>query len=134
MTFSDISGVFLGRLVHTLKFQIGHHDWHWVGKISKFVPSDALKMLYWACLFLDFLLKYFPNYLVYITKRYSQFIWVVFKKFMFKQKNCMAINLWKVQTDLSWNDATSSIEIIRSSVNYLVHLMNGSRFVKISTR
>ena len=47
----------------------------------------------------------------------------------------MAINLWEVWSDRSWNDAAISTEGIKwSSVNNLCHLMNESRFIKKSRR
>lgn len=41
---SDISRVFLGRLIHILNPQRCHHGWCWVVKFSKFEPPDALKI------------------------------------------------------------------------------------------
>ena len=41
---SGISRVFLDRPVHTLNPQMCYHGRHQLGKFSKFVPPDALKM------------------------------------------------------------------------------------------
>ena len=49
----------------------------------------------------------------------------------------MAINLWKLQSNLNWKDTASSTEgITQSSVNYIyiIQLMNWSRFIKTSRR
>ena len=63
---------------------------------------------------------------------------MMFKKFIYsneKWKIRVATNLWELWTDLSWKDAAISKErITQSSLNYLRHLMNGSRLVKKSRR
>ena len=47
----------------------------------------------------------------------------------------MAINLWKLWSDLSWKDAASSTKgVTWSSVNYLCHLMTWGRLGKKSRR
>ena len=47
----------------------------------------------------------------------------------------MAINMWELQSNLSWKDAASSTKgTPQSSVNYLCHLMTWIRFVKKSRR
>ena len=46
---SDISRVYLGRMVQTLKPWRCHHGWRHVQKFSKFVPPDTLKMQSWLC-------------------------------------------------------------------------------------
>ena len=43
-----------------------------------------------------------------------------FKKFIYSNKICMAINTWEMPNDLSWKDAASSTGgITRSSVNII---------------
>ena len=43
----------------------------------------------------------------------------------------MTIKIWELGSNLSWKDGVGSTErITQSSVNFLLHLMNGSMFVK----
>ena len=90
------------------------------GKFSKFMQPDTLK-IHSLALSLDFFVKTFANYLSLPYKKLF-FVDMVFKKFIYSNKNllCMAINLWELGSDLSWNGAASCTEgITQSSVNYL---------------
>ena len=113
LNWSDVSRVFLGRLVHTLNPWRHHYGWDANRYISKTVPPNALKMH--SLTF--FLVDYFEKIHIFINKI------------------CMAINLRELQSDLSWKDVATSAEgIIGSSVNYLYYLMTWSRFLQKSRR
>ena len=57
----------------------------------------------WLCLFLDFFVKHFPNYLrIHYEKLFFVNVW---KIHIFKLKICMAIKLWELRSDLSLKDA-----------------------------
>ena len=78
---------FFGRPVHTLNPQ-RHHGWQWAGKfcVSRRTKNACTS---WPCMFLDFLVKHFPNYLVYITKHY--YSWIIFKKFIYSNKKFVCL-------------------------------------------
>ena len=91
------------------------------------VPPEVLKMHSLALSVLRFLCKSFSKLLKFTLRstllwgqfmfntHYSYSLW----KVIFKKKICMAMNLWELQSNLSWIDAASSAEgIIWSSVNY----------------
>ena len=70
---------------------------------------------------LDFFVKTFANYLSLPYKKLF-FVDMIFKKFIYSNKNlfCMAINLWELGSDLSWNSAASCTEgMTQRSVIYL---------------
>ena len=55
--------------VHTSNSLRWYHGWHRAENFSKFVPPDTLKSTPWLCLFLDFFVKHFPNYLSFHFKK-----------------------------------------------------------------
>ena len=89
-----------------------------VEKFSKFLSPDTLKM-HSLAVFLDFLVKHFPNCLAFITKDSSSRM--IFKQFIYSNKKiCFVISFWELQMDLSWKNSASSTDgITQSSVNYL---------------
>ena len=107
---SDVSMIFMADQyapVHSSReiFQI------FVSRYSK----NALP----GSVFLDFLVKHFPNCLAFITKDSSSRM--IFKQFIYSNKKiCFVISFWELQMDLSWKNSASSTDgITQSSVNYL---------------
>ena len=76
---SDVSIVFLGRLVHISKPRRRHHGWRKAEKFSKCVPPDTLKMHSLALSVLRFLCKTFSK-LLKVTLRKALFCGWFLKK------------------------------------------------------
>ena len=98
---SDVYRVFLGRPVHTSNPRRWHHGWRRVEKFSKFVPPETVKIRSLALSFLRFLCKSFFKLLKLSLRK---------KIKIFKQKICMAISLWGLQSNLTLKDAVSNTE------------------------
>ena len=117
---SDVSRVLLGRLVHTSTPWRSHHDWHWAGNCSKFVPQETLKVHSLTLSVLRLFVRPFPNCL--------SFYYETLRGWFLKNSYIWIKNLWELQSNLSWKDVANSTEgITQSNVNYLRHLMNESR-------
>ena len=117
--------LFFGRPLHTLNPRSSHHGWRRPDKFSKFLPSDALKM---HCLSLSILR--FP------CKTFSKLPKFTLRNIWFLKNSYIQINDFqgiKLVRAMELKDAESSTEEITwNSVNYLLHLMNKSRFVNKS--
>ena len=121
---SDISRVFLGRMVHTLNPWRCNHGWHLAEKCSKFVPPDTLKIHSLPLSVLRFLCKTF-SILLKLSLWKTLFCGWFFKNSYIQIKICMTITLWELQTNLSLKDrASSTAGITWSSVDYLCKRKN----------
>lgn len=96
--------------------------------IFHFVPPDALKIRSLARSVLRFFVKLFPSYL---SLPYQNTPREWFLRNLYSQIN--KFYDYKLLRDLNWKDgADITVGITRRTVNYLRHLMNGSRLIKNS--
>ena len=96
--------------------------------IFHFVPPDALKIRSLARSVLRFFVKLFPSYL---SLPYQNTPREWFLRNLYFQIN--KFYDYKLLRDLNWKDgADITVGITRRTVNYLRHLMNGSRLIKNS--
>ena len=96
--------------------------------IFHFVPPDALKIHSLARSVLRFFVKLFPSYLS-LPHQNTPREW--FLRNLYFQINFMIINSRELRRDLNWKDgADITVGITWRTVNYLRHLMNGSRLIK----
>ena len=96
--------------------------------IFHFVLPDALKIRSLARSVLRFFVKLFPSYL---SLPYQNTPREWFLRNLYSQIN--KFYDYKLLRDLNWKDgADITVGITRRTVNYLRHLMNGSRLIKNS--
>ena len=96
--------------------------------IFHFVPPDAPKIRSLARSVLRFFVKLFPSYL---SLPYQNTPREWFLRNLYSQIN--KFYDYKLLRDLNWKDgADITVGITRRTVNYLRHLMNGSRLIKNS--